>query len=415
MIRSCNHSIHFLNPDKRKSYDSFLNEYRKISSIIGNSIWNDGYKNFNVSSDNLDLPKYLDYNDFKLDTWLSARTLSSIVTQLSGLIRGAVKVRKGKLFMLNKLKEENKPFENLLNILDKTPLTIPDFIRINPELSSKNIDFQNGNHFDLFVAVKCIGINKITIPIKKHRLDIKWQKRGKLLGSVCLTDKNVTFRYDVEPEDNQGTKVVGGDQGKTDVLNLSDKQVTQKVDNHNHSLDSILDKLSKRKKGTKAFKRTARQRRNFINWTINQLNFSDIKELKLENIFNITYKKNVSRKMSHWTNTIIRDKVMRKCEETKVLFTQVDSTYNSQQCPECYLVRKSNRNGKLFKCKGCGYEADADQNGAYNVEHRSEFPDLGYGFRNKRLNLGKGFYWKPSGVFTFKGEELKVPHTNTKE
>jgi len=313
MIRSCNHSIHFLNPDKRKSYDSFLNEYRRISSIIGNSIWNNGYKTFNTSSDNLNLPKYLDYNDFKLDTWLSARTLSSIVTQLSGIIRGAVKVRKGKLFILNKLKEEHKPYENLLNVLDKTPLTIPDFIRINPELSSKNIDFQNGNHFDLFVAVKCIGINKITIPIKKHRLDIKWQKRGKLLGPVCLTDKNVTFRYDVEPEDNQGTKVVGGDQGKTDVLNLSDKQVTQKVDIHNHSLDSILDKLSKRKKGTKAFKRTARQRKNFINWSINQLNFSDIKELKLEEIINITYKKNVGSKMSHWTNTIIRDKVMRKC------------------------------------------------------------------------------------------------------
>lgn len=411
MIRSTKHSLKYLNPDKRKSYDSFLSEYRSVASIIGDNIWNNGYKEFNPITDNLDLPKYLDYNDFILDTWLSARTLSSIVTQISGMLRGAVEQRKKLLYVLDKLKEENEPYKHILKKLKEVILVKPEFSRINPELSSKNIDFQNGNFFDMFVALKSIGIDKIPIPVKKQRLDIKWLKKGRLLCGISLSDKNITFRYDVEGEENKGTEVVGADQGRLDVLNLSDGQVTKKVDIHNHSLESILETLSRRKKGSKGFNRTVRQRRNFIGWTINQLNFNNIKELKLEEIVNIGYKKHVSRKMSHWTNTIIRDKVKRKCEEIKVLFSLVDSTYNSQQCPKCYLVRKTNRKGKIFKCKNCGYTTDADQNGAYNVLHRSKFPDLGVEFRSRRLNLKKGFFWKPNGVFTFEGEELKVPHS----
>ena len=431
MIRSTKHSLKFMNNEKKVIYNNFLMEYRRVATIIGNSIWNDGYNDefnkFNTNIDSgefLNLPTYLDYNNFNIKTWLSARALCSLTNQISGMIRGAVKERKDRFYILNKLKDKNEPFDHIQKKLDETTISQPDFSYINPELSTKNVDIETGNFFDFFVGLKSIynedkkeqnkeegnttcGIN---IPIKAHKLDIKWGKRGKMLTSVLLTSYSINLRYEIKEELKEEGEIVGGDQGKNDILNLSDKQVTQKVDIHNHSLDSILDTLSKRKKGSKGFKKAVSQRKNFINWSINQLNFSDIKELKLEKIINITYKKHVCRKMSHWTNTIIRDKVMRKCEETKVLFTQVDSTYNSQQCPECCLVRKTNRDGKKFKCRGCGHEADADQNGAYNVKHRSEFPDLGCDFRNRKLNLGNGFYWKRNGVFTFEGEELEVPH-----
>ena len=325
MIRSTKHSLKFMNNEKKVIYNNFLMEYRRVATIIGNSIWNDGYNDefnkFNTNIDSgefLNLPTYLDYNNFNIKTWLSARALCSLTNQISGMIRGAVKERKDRFYILNKLKDKNEPFDHIQKKLDETTISQPDFSYINPELSTKNVDIETGNFFDFFVGLKSIynedkkeqnkeegnttcGIN---IPIKAHKLDIKWGKRGKMLTSVLLTSYSINLRYEIKEELKEEGEIVGGDQGKNDILNLSDKQVTQKVDIHNHSLDSILDTLSKRKKGSKGFKKAVNQRKNFINWTINQLNFSDIKELKLEEIINITYKKNVGRKMSHWTNSL---------------------------------------------------------------------------------------------------------------
>lgn len=127
----------------------------------------------------------------------------------------------------------------------------------------------------------------------------------------------------------------------------------------------------------------------------------------MEKIWNIGYKQRTSRKLSHWTNTLIRDKILRKCEELEVPIIEQDSTYRSQRCFNCGIVRKSNRKCKLYKCKHCHYEADADYNASLN--HSIDLPVIDWKIRNQGFNLGKGFYWKPSGLFTFDGVELRVP------
>jgi len=72
------------------------------------------------------------------------------------------------------------------------------------------------------------------------------------------------------------------------------------------------------------------------------------------------------------------------------------------------LVRKSNRCGKLYKCKGCGTHLDADLNGAKN--HALDLPDLPVSLRHLKLNR-KGFFWKPDGLFNLDGSELRVPNS----
>ena len=73
------------------------------------------------------------------------------------------------------------------------------------------------------------------------------------------------------------------DQGKNTCLSLSDGQVT-KTNKHGYDLNSILDLMSKRVKGSKGFKRCQEHRKNYINWSINQLNFQDIKKINLERL-----------------------------------------------------------------------------------------------------------------------------------
>jgi predicted RNA-binding Zn-ribbon protein involved in translation (DUF1610 family) len=117
--------------------------------------------------------------------------------------------------------------------------------------------------------------------------------------------------------------------------------------------------------------------------------------------------------MSHWCNTLIRDKLLRKCEELGVQVIQQDSTYRSQRCHQCGLVRKANRKGKEYRCSNCDLICDADLNAAMN--HEQDLPRVPYNLRKLQKNRGKGFFWKSSGFFEVTGEELRVPLSNHKK
>jgi transposase len=229
------------------------------------------------------------------------------------------------------------------------------------------------------------------------------------MNSFLIGKDFVNIRWEKEIELKKDGLEVGGDQGKLTVLSLSDKQETPKTDKHGHSLDSILEKMSKRRKGTKAFSKCKDHRKNFIHWSINQMNLDGIKHVKLEEVVNIGYGKSRSRLMSHWTNTIIRDKVSSRCEENGVRFSMQSCTYRSQRCSQCGMVRKSNRKGKLYICD-CGYSNDADYNASCN--HEQSLPEVPLKLRMLNLNR-KGFYWKENGFFDLAGVEIRVPLSPT--
>ena len=110
--------------------------------------------------------------------------------------------------------------------------------------------------------------------------------------------------------------------------------------------------------------------------------------------------------MSHWCNPLIRDKIIKNCEETGVLVTEQFSFYRSQRCNSCGWVQKSNRKGKIFKCQCCGHKDDSDVNAAKN--HLSVLPDLPPFLLKQKLNI-KGFFWNSKGIYDTAGVELTVP------
>jgi hypothetical protein len=417
MIRTTNHQISYSNKNKLHNLSSFIDEYRKVAKVIIDEIWKNGYSTeietkdgirkieFNIQKDLLEIPSFIDYNKFNIDTKLSARALSSLVTQLVGIIKATTEVRRKRLFVFNKLCEENKYNERLYLNLQKFQVLKPNIENLNPELSSKCCDYEKSvGYFNGFIQLMSIGesFGKIRIPIKFHRGNRKY-KDWSMKNSFLIGKDFVNIRWSKEIEKKTVGIEVGGDQGKLTILTLSDRQVTPKTDNHGYSLDSIIDKLSRKKKGSKAFEKAQKHRKNFINWSINQLNFNNIKHIKLEEVININYGKRSSRLMSHWTNTIIRDKIRSHCEVNGVHFTLQSCTYRSQRCSQCGLVRKSNRKGKVYVCS-CGYSDDADFNASCN--HEQTLPDIPIKLRKLNLNR-KGFYWKETGFYDLTGMSLE--------
>ena len=109
-----------------------------------------------------------------------------------------------------------------------------------------------------------------------------------------------------------------------------------------------------------------------------------------EKIWNIGYRHGRSRKLSSWTNTLIRDRLMDRCERLGVRVVHQSSAYRSQRCNACGLVRKSSRKGKEYGCPNCGSHMDADLNAAMN--HETALPDIPWNLRKLNLNR-KGFFW----------------------
>jgi transposase len=412
VIRTSKHHTVFCNTAKKENLSLFVNEYRRVTGLILDDIWSNGYKGFSIQKNKLEFPKYIDYNDFQIETILTARALSSLVTQLSGTIRAATEKQRKRLFILEKMKQENVSKQKRKLLIRKIKQNIPQkpaVFALMPELSSKCSEFipTSEKHFHGFLKLKSVFKNKteIVIPIKHHKHSVSLQEKGKQMNSFLIGKDFVNIRWDIQtPEEKQVGKTLGIDQGMKDVLTCSDGYQTPKTDKHGHSLESILTRLSNKKKGSKSFKRTQEQRSNFINWSINQLNVSDIKEIKLEHIWNIGYKSGKSRILSHWTNTNIRDKVISVCELNGVHLTEQKSTYRSQRCSGCGMVRKANRKGKVYQCKSCGLVMDADVNASINIS--LNLPEIPYTLRQRQLNRA-GFIWNEAGLFDLSGRSLE--------
>lgn len=400
MIRSTRHHLKDLNQEKRSNYELFLRDYESYLISVFNEVWNNGYEKFSIKAKSLNIPKYINYKDFEhIPSNLSARAKSSAVTQVAQLVKSVVEKQRRVMW----IKKNKNP-----NIKDKA-FQKPKLKDIKPNLSSKCCDIVklDNSKFWGFVKLKSIGrkYGEIKIPVIKNP-----RMRGICKSGILFSKNNIQISWEVPPNPiKKGDKIIGLDQGMKDVACLSDGQKTPEFCNHGHSLSSILDKLARKKKGSKAFNKAQKHRQNFVNYSINTLNFDGVKEVRLEKVVNIRHKRKSSRKMSHWSNPEIRDKIKSRCEELEVPVVEQSCAYRSQRCNQCGQVRKANRKSKEYSCENCGYCADADYNASLN--HVVDLPDVPRAFLGQKLNLGNGFFWKPEGFFNFDGSELRVPNS----
>ena len=430
LIRTATHSTKFSNAGKLDVLRTFLSEYQLAVQHYVDYFWttkvewslNDGsIKTLDVKNNQFDIPSFISTvgNEPKNTPNLSAKMFKSAAGQALGIVSAVIAKRNKIAFRLNvaTTKGDIKRVTKLQEQLEKFNLTKPDATVTTANLDSNTLDFIEINkrtderfkEFDGFLKITSMSktLGFIEIPVKFHRQVKNLQKRGykqKTTWFVSIDKVCSTWEKPKSTKKTSGRKV-GADQGIKTCLTLSDGQSTSKC-NHGHSLESIMQKLSRCKKGSNGFKRAQEHRTNYINWSIKQLNLDDINEIGYENVKNIRYGKNQSNFMKSWTFTTIRTAVERRCEEEGVLLTQQSSIYRSQRCSSCGFVHKKSRNKKQFTCTQCGHCLDADLNGALN--HEVELPDIPYVLLSRKLNVS-GFYWLESGLYSIDGEEITVP------
>jgi hypothetical protein len=88
LIRSSKHQIRPANTGKKTAVSTTVAEWQRVGALIIEDIWANGYlwehegviKEFNVAKSKLEVPQFLDYNRFDIETTLAGRALSSLVT-----------------------------------------------------------------------------------------------------------------------------------------------------------------------------------------------------------------------------------------------------------------------------------------------------------------------------------------------
>lgn len=417
-IKTSTHSLKDLNSGKFAYLNLFLEDYSNAVKFYVNYLWNNeiiysfksGNKTFNIKKDLLDCPSFIYYVDKSFQTKLSARALSSAMIQACGIVSSALEKRRRLLYTKEKLKQENKSLKQINKLLQKTKLLFPNLSNICAELSSKNslMEISHISHFDMVITLKSIGkeYGKIIIPIKCTKHSRKLEENRNLMNSILVSKNNIHLRWENNISEKKEGITVGADTGINSVITLSDSQQISK-DNHNHTLNEILNKISRKQKGSKGFHKALEHRDNFINWSINQLNLENIKEIRLEKVTNFRYKKNVRKFLNYSGEALIREKLKDHAREHGVHVILHDSAYMSQRCSYCGYVYKGNRKGKVFHCLHCSFQADADYNASCN--HEINLPSANFLLYQK--DKIKEFIWKEDGFFNPDGSEFGVPDT----
>lgn len=391
MIRSTKHTTKFTNEDKLKEYCNFIYEYRNMVRKYINIFWH-------LYADNLPcyLPCYLDAKLVQLIDTIrdhDSRIRQCAATQACSMVKSVISKHNKRIFKLKELQKLNFDTKYLQNKIDTFIPKKPNFRKINVELTGRLVNFQESNHFDLFVEIEQIGDKRsFRIPLNHTKVSRNWEKLGKQCGSIRLNENYITLYYEIPKVKSNGTRIIGADQGQTTCLTLSDNQVT-KCNLHGYDLSKIQDVLSRRIKGSVGFRKAQAHRKDYINWSINQLNLNNIKEFRLEKILNLRKGKKTSRKLSHWCYTLIKEKLISVSENKGFVFVEQDNKFRSQRCSACGFTHKLNRLKKVFRCKNimCNFVTDSDLNAAFN--HEVDLVEVPLLVWSKRINRTTGFYW----------------------
>jgi putative transposase len=428
MHRSSKLTLNYANTGKLQELKSFLSDYRQAVQQCIDYIWITPIKNiktdtivFDVSQDLLNLPVFLNYKDVNYTGTLSARAVCTALEQAIDIVRSQTEMRRRLLWVAAKLAAEPVKTKNIkkniihINKRLETALTKPTTKNIPAALSSKLIDFNTtSKHFDMFIRLSSTGRKHLKLPVNyTKRFKQRELEQWKTLKGILLFEDRVEIVQDLPtPEVKAEGEIVAVDTGISSSFTASDRQAS-KADNHGHTLQTITQKLSRKKKGSKSFRRAQEHRENWINWDINHnLNLEHIKQLNIEGV-NLFKGQRHSRYTSHFAHSLILQKISNVAEQSKVLIKLLPSPYKSQRCSCCGFVNKANRKGKLFHCLCCKNSMDADLNAAMNGV--AELCYLPFDrIRSDRLNVS-GFFWKKTGCFDLLGRELTESPVSAEE
>jgi IS605 OrfB family transposase len=173
--------------------------------------------------------------------------------------------------------------------------------------------------------------------------------------------------FEKEEEYKDKGEITGIDCGYKKLMSLSNGEVKgEKLQNH-------IEKISRKKQGSKSFKKALLERNEYINKEIKSLNTNDIKTIVVEDLKDVKKKskgkirRKTMNKLQRWVYSYWLSKLEQFCQVVGVQYEKICPSYTSQTCSKCNTVDKKSRNGEIFKCTSCGYVGDADHNASLNI------------------------------------------------
>jgi transposase len=422
--RSSRHKI-FPNKGKQDSLSNFISEYKDLVSKLIDYVWDRGCSDYYPSKGSFEAPKFFDSTFLEaFQTSLGGMLRQTAGLQALGILKGATTKHSKRVHQLKKLQKkqskgeasskEQKSIKILQSKVNKNSLVKPslpkDFkITISrPDVVKVFKQTKNNESFsfDEFIRLSLAGNHgTLAVPLNYHKHSEKLLKKGakrKISAITIISNKEVDLIWEIEVKEKTEGEVVGCDQGVTTCLSMSDGQFTKK-NKHGKDLTDIQKTLSRRKPDSKGYKRAQAERKNYVNWCLNELTFSNVKEVRLEKIFQIRKGKNTSSYLKRWKYTLIKEKLERLSETEGFCVVEVPNKFRSQRCNQCGYVNKKNRKGKTFLCRSCGHTADADLNAAANL--RLCLCEVPLWVFDQQINR-TGFFWTEDAVIT---EEQVIP------
>ena len=394
-FRSTHHEFDtYLNANKQNFIDDFILEYRRVMILCFNELYNKVYKweqkgrymSFHLKRRYFPdgIPTFFNVYKFNcLNNYkgiLSGRMKSNILKQLSGILRAELKSSLSR----------NSIFEmpTLTNINPEIP---PNFIKILLNVNNESI-FKNYVILTNFTKIR----NKnIYIPIKTHKRDDYYSNKGELIGSIILSNNKIDYRYKLSglKDDIKYKKILGADMGINKICCLSDGQQTNKENSQGITFKQIENKIKNKKFNSKSYRRSVTEIKCFTREVLNNLDISDVTELRFES--NKGIKENTKNNRKYWQTSLISQKLKFKCQDDHVDFVLTLSPYKSQRCNKCGFTHKNNRNKEKFVCLNCFHVDDADNNAALNNSLKLPYNNL---WSFAKQNKSNGFFWFDNGL-----------------
>ena len=378
MIRSSALTLKFSTSKKLNTLDLVFDEYARVVNLYIDAL-----------CQSKELPKF---TNFKVETWISARLQQCAGKQATEIVKSTRK--KDREIRLKKYKRVYKYFlnkERQKEFISKKFSELRLNYKIKPRYDGKSINLDNRfwslntslNSFDYWIKLGSIG-NKIGLflPLKNHKHNKKFDN-WKRVGSCRLLRNNGKYKIELIYEYanstiSKPTKILAIDAGINCLMSCSDgRQIGLE-------LKKMLNDLNQKQQKSKSYQRKLTQIHNYVRWCVNQLDWANLSDLVIENLKYIQIgtkqraNKAARKLLSKWNLGLWHRAIEQKCEANCVCLHHVEPRYTSQTCPRCGNVDKGNREGILFRCTSCGYEANADLNASINILNR---------FRQEKLNL----------------------------
>jgi putative transposase len=236
--------------------------------------------------------------------------------------------------------------------------------------------------------------NLISISSIKGRLKFNYKDTSLSLKYKNWKTKSATLKYknkqlflnivvemetpEVKLDKIKETDFIGLDRGIKNIVVASNNQFftskkLKKIKGKYKYLKKVLQK-----KGTKSairkLKLISGKEKRFVSDTNHclskELANSDFKVFVIEDlkkIRNSNKGKKFNAKLGNWSFKQFETYLQYKLENVGKLLIKVNPKYTSQKCVKCDYIKRTNRNGNIFKCKNCGYETHSDLNASKNI------------------------------------------------